>query len=57
MLVNLVDIVRRTNALSDITFYPQDLIHQPLRVQNAPPMSFRISVGKDNERQVELTRG
>jgi len=31
MVVNLADIVRRTNALSDITFHPQDLIRQPLR--------------------------
>jgi hypothetical protein len=34
MVVNLADIVKRSNALSEITFHPQDLIRQPLRVQN-----------------------
>ena len=34
MGVNLADIVRRTNAMSEITFHPQDLIRQPLTVQN-----------------------
>jgi hypothetical protein len=34
IVVNLADIVRRTNALSEITFHPQDLIRQPLKVQN-----------------------
>jgi hypothetical protein len=33
MVVNLVDIVRRTNALSEITFHPQVLIRQPFIVQ------------------------
>jgi hypothetical protein len=32
--VNLADIVRRTNTLSEITLHPQDVIRQPLRVQN-----------------------
>ena len=34
MVVNLADIVRETNALPEITFHPQDLICQPLKVQN-----------------------
>jgi hypothetical protein len=34
MVVNLADIVRRTNALSEITFHPQDLIRHLSRVQN-----------------------
>jgi hypothetical protein len=35
MVVNLADIVRRTNALSEITFHPQDLINyvEPHRLQ------------------------
>jgi hypothetical protein len=36
MVVNLADIVRRTNALSEITFHLQDLIRQPFMVQNTP---------------------
>jgi hypothetical protein len=34
MVVNLADIVRRSSALSEITFHPQDLIRQPFRAQN-----------------------
>jgi len=34
IVVNLADMVRRTNAMSEFTFHPQDLIRQPLRVQN-----------------------
>ena len=53
MVVNLADIVRRTNALSEIIFHPQDLIRQPLRVQNAL-LRFKIFVTENGARRVEL---
>jgi hypothetical protein len=37
IVVNLADIVRRTNAMSEFTFLPQDLIRHPLMVQNGIP--------------------
>jgi hypothetical protein len=46
MVVNLADIVRRTNALAEITFYPQDLIRQLSKVQNSPLLSSRSSLVK-----------
>jgi hypothetical protein len=55
MVVNLADIVRRTNALSEITFHPQDLIHQLLKVQNAL-LRFKIFVTENGTRRVELAR-
>jgi hypothetical protein len=44
--VNLADIVRRTNARSEITFHPQDLIRQPFRVQNTLLWASRSSSQK-----------
>ena len=41
MVVNLADIVRRTNALSEITFHPHDLIRQLHGVQNVLPLASR----------------
>jgi hypothetical protein len=46
MVVDLADIVRRTNALSEITFDPQDLIRHPSRVQNACRSASRSSSRK-----------
>jgi hypothetical protein len=56
MVVNLADIVRRTNAMSEITFHLQDLIHHPLELQNALLFASK-SPSLKTARRTELARG